>query len=506
MAFVRLRNRQSRMRELRFVLSGVVFILTCFAERPSCHAQVRMSQTQVDTLLLDLHHALLTYHPFAYERGARAKLDSVLALTRTDLRKRFAAQDSLEYSDILLQVLPFSDAMQDGHFQLTPKYSRAQREHLKRFGYDLQLVPVQDGQMVLPDTLEGVREAYPPGTEVIAIDGYAIDSLAGRLSLLVGLDDHGNRSAQRLAFARYPLAYYQREVGPRDSVEVTLRMTHPLRPGTIDVWEVLYPDSTVASPGRRGRRRRARQRMEQLIRLDTTTHPDIARLVIRTFSRSAFNRADEYAHLRRLFKSVADRKVQALVIDVRGNTGGSLGLVNHVLAYLLEDRAQSIEHSVAYHKRALGKGPVARWRYRMAGQVRQVDSSYYATRMAREVKPKRRAAFRGPVAVLVNEMSFSGATTLANVIQSSGRGIVVGQTAGGSAERMYAGKTFKVPVGPGDRLQLNMPLYFMKMPGEQLGNLQPDYIVERRIEDVVAGEDATLKTAVEQLSLRLSDD
>ena len=484
-----------------------ICLLLCvagFAVRPTLlHAQLRLSPKQADSLLADVHEALVAYHPYAYRDGGRARLDSFFARELRARPRDHPETDSLSVSEVLRRVAPVNELLGDGHFQLSPKRTARYRELTKTHRYSFPVRGPYAGRYLLTDTLDladGTR--LPPGTEALRLDGRAVDSLVAATVVLVGLDDHGNTASQLAVGARLLPGFYQREVGFRDSLTLTvLEPTEGAQPRRVTLYPT-SPDST-AQKTRVRKRVAAERRMRELISLEFLEGGRVAELDIRTFSGGAYKRVNQYKHVRRLFEQVDSAGVEGLIIDVRGNTGGALDLVEHVLSFVLDSTFVTQEVAIAYHRRGAGSTGFKRWRNRALGGVKaQGNDVYRATRMydsTEPAKPERRYA--GPLAVLVDESSFSGATTLANAVQQLGRGLVVGQVPGGSAERMYAGMLFKVPVGPRKRWELNMPLYYMDMLGDARGNLRPDILVPREAADVIAGRDAAREIAAEALLL-----
>jgi carboxyl-terminal processing protease len=97
-----------------------------------------------------------------------------------------------------------------------------------------------------------------------------------------------------------------------------------------------------------------------------------------------------------LIKELKDKKVDAILMDLRNNGGGSL--------------SEAIELTGFF----TGKGPVVQVRD-ARGQIR-VESS-----------PQSQAAWEGPLAVLINRNSASASEIFAAAIQDYGRGLVLGE-------------------------------------------------------------------------------
>ena len=486
------------MRVALLVAAGVALRCSVALGQPAGGVP-RYSPREAETTLAQVHAAVVTFHPRAYEPGGRAAIDT--AFERAGERLAALAgprgDDSVARALVVATIADAARVLGDGHFQLRYLPRPAVEA---RYRYDLATARLDDGRLVLRDSLYVADSAtlYSPGVEVFAIDGRPVGPLIELLSRGGGLDDHDMARARAEPPSRYPLRYYQRAFGWRDSLSVALG---PYRGRPADTaW--LYPRSfpPEAPPRarrRRGTRRRSRAaRLADNLRLDTTRLPGVYELDIRTFSRGRFRGVNEFKAVNRAFARLEAEDARALVIDVRGNTGGQLSLVSRVFAHVADGAYRTYDDVVAYHPRARGRT----WRERalryVFGGVRERDGVYVQRRGRRSPRvrePSRRHRFRGPVVVLVNEVSFSGATLLAHLVQQAQRGVVVGQPPGGSAERMYASVLFPIPVGRDGELTVNMPLWRMDMPGETRGNVVPDVIVPRRLADVRDGRDAALE-------------
>jgi len=418
--------------------------------------------------------------------------------------------DSLTFGEVIEATAPFNTLIGDGHFYLRPAKNSAYTKQEDDYDYAVRTVTLSDGSVVLREALSVDSVVYPAGSTLQTLQGIPTEELLGSLGLLAGVDDHANPQVQRYRAGRALISLFQQNYGFQDSIALQL-LLHSEK-GDSSALAVVYPTRSViatdsvkrAKPKRRHRRKRkredARAAMKAALKLELTEKPGIWQLSVRTFSGSYYKGVNEYRYVRQLFDSLQQVGAQGLIIDVRSNTGGALDFVEYIAGFLLDQRFVAVESATGYHSRAVGSKRFQRFRRRATGVIKRRDTVYIAVPMAGEVKPRKpRRQFTGPVAVLTNELSFSGATVLASLLQREERAVVVGRVAGGSAERMYAGFLFQNPVGPPGRYVVNLPLYYMDMPGTLTGNVVPDIIVPLTREDVAADRDAALARAEELL-------
>ena len=152
-----------------------------------------------------------------------------------------------------------------------------------------------------------------------------------------------------------------------------------------------------------------------------------------------------------------------LVIDVRGNLGGS------------DEDLKRIAGRLLGHDVSIG---------RIVGRGTPVDLRTNAVRH-----------YAGPLAILVGPSSASAAEVLAAAVQDHGRGRIVGRTTNGS---VLASQNFPLPDGG----QVQVPTHdFMRIDGRRIEGVgvEPDIEVMPTLDDVRAGRDPALERALAEL-------
>lgn len=103
--------------------------------------------------------------------------------------------------------------------------------------------------------------------------------------------------------------------------------------------------------------------------------------------------------------------------------------------------------------------------------------------------------------VVINEMTFSGASLFAHFVKQWDRGELVGTVSGGSSRQTYGGTMHTHPVGPKGILSLTLPNYILKLPRPIPGNVSPDHEVINSRLSILKGEDVQLEMAKELLGV-----
>jgi carboxyl-terminal processing protease len=106
--------------------------------------------------------------------------------------------------------------------------------------------------------------------------------------------------------------------------------------------------------------------------------------------------------------------------------------------------------------------------------------------------------YHGPIAVLIGPITGSAAEDFAIAIRSVRRGVLVGETSGGSSGQALS---FLLPGGIQGRVEYEKCYYPIGTPFGGIG-VHPDIRVSPTVEDIQAGRDPVLDAAIEQIKLK----
>jgi len=174
------------------------------------------------------------------------------------------------------------------------------------------------------------------------------------------------------------------------------------------------------------------------------------------------------------------RKSNALIIDLRRNSGGNGGYALDILATLTDapfriSAWKTREYRPLWRAWGLGGG----WR---------VDSTSVWANRGKE-------PFRGPVVVLMGAQTGSAAEDLCVAFDVMKRGEMVGGPTAGTT-----GQPLLVPLPGGGSVRVCSTRNFYPDGREFVGvGVQPDVVVRETVRDVIAGRDAVLEAALERL-------
>jgi len=265
---------------------------------------------------------------------------------------------------------------------------------------------------------------------------------------------------------------------------------------TLAIWDAssgVRREVAIAVPKRRGTRQRPPMVAPKSL-IHTMIGQDIGLLKIAYFP-GAFG----MAFANRLDRAVHDLKEHGcnrMIIDLRGNIGGSLGFAR-LASYICPDRI-AIGHSLTPGRLRTGYGAAALPRVPMpstrAGLV--LTLAHFAFRdksLMLLTQGLGRQPFHKKIAVLVNEWTNSAAEMVANFAVENNLATVVGQKTRGNA---LGAANF--PIGSGYWLRLPVFGWFTSNGHTLEGNgVEPDVVVDISPHALAQGVDDQLERAIE---------
>lgn len=476
-----------------------LILLSLLVGATSLFAQDSISRADVPDLLRALHDTLVYHHPYTQDDSGRTSiqktLDSLLATTAN-----LPGGDSVHLSSFITHAAGFQRTIGDGHLQLDPFVSGPRKEALSTRQRYISVYDTDDeGFILLYPLPTGKGDTLPRGTIVSHLDGKPIEEIVKENSSFRGLNDHGFTDGGTRGVA-YSLSYvYRLMYGLRDSTLLTFTE----EPGvTVDRWI----DLRYSFPKAEKKKKRSKDkstRIGRFMKCRLLTRDSVWHLRITSFDGDDFSaqKTNYYKELKKIFVRINADPGNGLIVDLRSNGGGSINKAMELAYYLSDEPFKFAEVWDSRSPDARGKNLFKRMLWRVAGGTRREGDLYYQPNFTKYVKPyPARKRYKGPVALIVNESSFSAATMIAHTLRVTTGAPLVGAVAGGSSEIVYGGRYNFYPIGNPVVVQLRVPNMRIKMWRPRSGNLRPDHLIPITRSDMIDRDyDARTNKAIELL-------
>lgn len=259
----------------------------------------------------------------------------------------------------------------------------------------------------------------------------------------------------------------------------------------------LRPVRQLPQPSRKERKER-QQNAVRLLKIDSVSH--VAMMDLNSFGRG-YGLKDFF---RRSFKALRKNNIGHLVIDVRGNGGGSVTNSTLITRYIADHRFKVADSLYAVAKRKKYsryiKNDFFNRLFMTFFTKRKSDGNYHFPYFERHYfKPKKRNHFDGQVYILTGGNSFSATTLFASALIKQENVTIAGEETGGGA---YGNSAWLIPdvTLPETKVRFRLPLFRLvidKNSPKTGKGVQPEIEVKPTIEAIKNGVDFKLEKVME---------
>ena len=414
--------------------------------------------------------------------------------------------EPLTQAQLFVRLAPLVTGLEDGHTQIHLPW-RSLEAYKRNGGTVIPLdVAFLEGRVYVLRNY-ATNSAIAPGAELLAINAVPINEIMTRLSGALA----GERQAFRFAFLagiandRFKMLLWV-EYGFRDTFDIRYRQDGVIR-------EARLPG--LNSETLQVRRENSGKPSLPFRYLPQGEH--IGLMEIKTFGAGD----GEYGRfLKETFKRIRAEGVEHLIIDVRGNLGGSSDQAGELLSYLATNPV-AVAPIAEVRVSAQAK---KQFKKRIPGAVRWLPLQYLSSRggavwnapegsvvtfqeKPTALKPEKRR-YHGKVYLLVDEATFSTAAILADVMKRNGLGLLIGRETGGLADRTLGEPLFFET--PNSGIGFTVSAMRLKQSAANLlaqpRGVVPDRIVDKNLDDEIHGTDTVLEKAKALIYSETADD
>ncbi len=479
-------------------LSTVVYVfLVCLLLSVSTNAQKKYApealKADLDTLykqLLDTHPDVAAYQPLDSFELAYKKLKASLT-------------DSLSQRAFYTRLAPFYMSLKDAHGTLSmplPPFN----DMLKAGAFLLPIeVKLLNNELFILDDKDSL---IAKGSKLLSINDITSDSIVQ--TMLKSMPADGDIPTLRTAFFEtrfYPYFPVFFEVDSLNKVEVW-----DAEKETVDT--IIYPGQRMKPPKELTRKGR-KKRNQSALQFELEEELSLATLKITTFS-ATLPHFQYRRFLKKAFKTINEKNIQNLVIDIRGNAGGSPDRGIELMEYFSRGEFK------LYHQNIVRASPFCKQYLHDLITLPRLTMFFFSKFSNKEVyaaykipegqydtvyyevhrKVAKKNHFKGKVFLLVDGLSASASGLLTNAIAEAGLATIVGEETGCTTNGCFGQAAWFTL--PNTKLRARISLFrFMSSGRFEYDNrgYMPMHDVPDVLEDLIEGRDTQLEYVRELL-------
>ncbi len=208
--------------------------------------------------------------------------------------------------------------------------------------------------------------------------------------------------------------------------------------------------------------------------------------------------------IKRTFKELKSKHIKNLVVDVRGNSGGNVGISNLLTRLIIDHQFKLADTLYAINKSSRYKKLIGQyWINHLSMSFisrKRADGKYHFGYFERHYfKPKKEHHFNGNVYVIMGGNSFSATTLFANLLKGQHNVTLVGEETGGGA---YGNTAWLIPevTLPNTKIRFSLPKFRMVINKNTVKNgrgVMPDVFVRSSLESIQKEIDPKMEKVME---------
>jgi Peptidase family S41 len=478
-----------------FLLSIIILFCSCASSKKYYNPAKKYSPETLQQDFAVLRHTLEAKHPALYWYTPKEKMDEYF-------EKYYAViKDSMtEQQFAWLAVAPLINKIHCGHtsMSLSKSYSKWVKGKLIP-SFPLYMKIWNDTMAVYGNLNYQKDSIFKRGTLVTSINGIPNKLIIKYMLEFLAEDGYAHNVNYIRLSGNFP--YYHRNifglsktytVEYLDSTGKEQKATLPL---FVPLKDSLKKDSTKRDTTIKKIKIPRSQKLldSRSLKIDSTK--TFATLTLNTFSEGHLRR-----FFKRSFKQLKKEKINNLVLDIRNNGGGKVG-VSTLLTKYISWHPFKIADTLYTHARGLGKFS----KYIKGGKLNNIqmffssrkgeDGNYHIHRLEKHFYHPKKNSYDGKVYVITSGPTFSAATLFCNAVKGQDGITLVGEETGGG---WYGNSGIMIPnlKLPNTGVRIRLPLFKLVQVnhGQTKGTgVIPDVLVPPSYDALLKGYDKKLQ-------------
>ncbi len=483
-------------RRICWLFCMLVFLVACGPSRQSAYSPLnKKSPAILQEEVALLQKILEANHPSLYWYTPKDSMDFYFKQARESIT------DSLNEIQFKNHVALLIAKIHCGH--TTVRFSKDYRKTAAQFqfpAFPLSIKTWGDSMVVLGGSF-AQKAVSKRGTIITSINGKTNREILDSIFPYISIDGYANNYRSQLVSNQFG-AWYKTIFGLDSQYIIkyidstgmpavdTLRNFNPgLRPSRRPI-----PNDSLARVVTRPSRkqiRAANKFNQRSLQIDTSINT--AYLRITSFSAPGLRK-----FFKQSFKTIQEKHIPHLVIDLRENGGGQINNSIRLTAYLAKQPFKVADTVVAISRKfEYGSHIKQSWLYwfpmNFSAHKMEDGKIHYRRYETKQYEPNKHLRFDGDIYIVQGGLSFSAATMFAGNLKGQSNVTIVGEESGGG---YYGNSALHLPtiVLPNTGLQISLPMYRIVLAGNRPKGLgvQPDLPVGPSSEAIRKGQDLKL--------------
>ncbi len=429
------------------------------------NAQNRKSKLQKDfdyliTELKSQHQGLYEYLP---EKQVNSELENL----------RNSITDTMSTLDFYLLARKVIGLTNEGHTSVSlPKWTKIKTGLSKSF---LPLAVKFCGkELVVSQNYGKAINGIEKGTIIKAINGKRIQAITAELIKFIPTDGFNQTSKYEWIGGVHFALLYRLVYGKSKLYKLTVENNNIEQ--TVDISAIRYTHY------------KSKNAILKKIKIESSTfsfrqiNDSIAYLSIPSFGKKSSFYPKFY---KETFQKIKNLNIKHLIIDMQDNGGGTEGVENLLVSYLIPKRFKKYKKVTAlpksYDEIKDNKSEI-RDQWKFNGVIAErgdftLYSDYYSELDYK--KPSKHLIYTNKLYVLISGYTFSGGSEFANMIKMQDRGVFIGEETGGAYDGNVSGYSTSIKL-PNTRIRVSIPIIHYQMnvdPIQKGQGVKPNCVV-----------------------------